>query len=408
MALGTDQCESIFSYLSRLATAHHVSMARLVANLDELTERKRSVAFAYRSQGKTCPDQDTLPFALVAATGRPEAARCTLGSLSGTIHFRGSFAFDKPRHCPACVTDAPFPKAWNRLLWEIRSVEACPKHNLLLVDSICGREPSDWVYLGERALRPGVCRHCGSLAYMCCSTQPRLASRSQQWVALEVGKIVAASSGGEQFCRETLFKGLFSALESNWPSWAAAERDMGLRAGRLSNVLTSEHPLDLKLLIGLCSHISVEPISVLRGNPRVVTVAVAPVRIEQRTRRRAKGNAEIEGAISQIIELNPDISIADLASSLGVNGDRLRQTFPKLVLEMREQHRFQIRRRRWRRLVAIGRKLRVLRTQLEAEKLTFNPYNVFNRSRIMIRKGEPQERLFLWVKGRPAGQRLMK
>jgi len=86
----TDQCESIFSYLSRLATAHHVSIARLVQSLDEMAGRKRSRHFAHLSQGKSSQEDSLIP-ALIAATGRSEVSGCTLASLSRTVHFHRTF-----------------------------------------------------------------------------------------------------------------------------------------------------------------------------------------------------------------------------------------------------------------------------------------------------------------------------
>lgn len=387
IALGTDQCESIFSYLSRLATAHHISIARLVQYLNEVAGHKHSRWFAHLSQGKTSHPGDILIPALIAATGRPEISGCTFESLSAVLHFRYSLRSDRPRHCPVCMAEVPFPSAWNRLIWEIQFVHACPIHDRLLVSSACGRRPDQWEYQSGRALRPGVCRYCGTIAFGCMPDQVRLATPTQRWVAVEVGKLIAAASGGEQFTRDALLHGLHTAIKTGWSNSAEADRALGLSQGHLSHVLRGISLLDFRLLIAISSHVRTQPISVLRGQLQAVSMPIEPIVLERESRRAAKSKADIEKLLPATLAETPDITLTALAGKLGVAPGKLDQFFPELGFGLRERRLFLVQRRRWLRLLRIGRNLRALKAQFEHEGLAFNRSNLFKHGKIMFHRG---------------------
>lgn len=279
-------------------------------------------------------------------------------------------------------------------------VEACPTHSRLLINSACGRGPEQWVYADGRALRPGVCRHCGTIAFGYLSDQTHPATVTQRWVAVEVGKLIAAASGGEQFTLEALLDGVQSAIKTGWRNCAEADRALGIAEGHFRQVLNAKWRLDFRFLIALGSHVDVEPISILRGQLQTASVRIEPIVVDRKGRRIAKRRVDIERLLLVILDESPDISFTALAEKLGVSRKKLIHLFPELVCDLRERRLAQVRRQKWLWLLRIGRNLRVLKAQLEQEKLVFNPLNVFNRGKIMIRKGEPEERLFLWIKER--------
>jgi hypothetical protein len=402
-ALGTNQAESVFSYLSRLATAHHVSIARLLEYLGEIAGQKRFSSIAHLSQGKLCGDSEALISALTKATGRGEVAGCTLRSLSGVLHFRRTLShFQSPLHCPLCVEECTFPNGWNRLIWEIQCVDACVVHGVILIDSTCGRESGAWVHPQGRALLSGVCRRCGTIAFRCKDRHVCDASSAQNWIAHEIGTLVAAASSGEVFSRNVLLRTTEEVVRLSWGSLAQAERSLDLTQGCLSHVFNSSHLFEFRMFVNICAQLGVEPISMLRGNPRTGKVMPdAFVAVARTSPRRARTRAEIEVMLPEILAVSPNISFAKLISRLGVDGTRLKQRFPDIAREMRERHRYESRRRKWLRLLAIGRKFRALRAQLQAEGITFNGANIFERTGIMRRRGEPEERLFRWVQRRP-------
>jgi hypothetical protein len=197
-----------------------------------------------------------------------------------------------------CVSDTPFPGAWNRLIWEMQIVEACPTHSRLLINSACGRGPEQWVYADGRALRPGVCRHCGTIAFGYLSDQTHPATVTQRWVAVEVGKLIAAASGGEQFTLEALLDGVQSAIKTGWRNCAEADRALGIAEGHFRQVLNAKWRLDFRFLIALGSHVDVEPISILRGQLQTASVRIEPIVVDRKGRRIAKRRLTSRGYCS--------------------------------------------------------------------------------------------------------------
>jgi hypothetical protein len=278
---------------------------------------------------------------------------------------------------------------------------ACPRHHVLLVGSVCGRKQDEWAAPEQRALRPGVCRQCGTIAFGCSSGRPCSASPTQQWIASQVGKLIAAESGGEEFIQEAVFCGLEAAIKSGWTNMATAERALGLHRTAFSAIFHFHQRLDFRLLLVICSHIQAEPISVLRGIVKTDNLDVQPLQIDWRSKRQPKNRREIERALPRILASTPDITFSAVADKLGVAGERFTRLFPELAREFRERQELQTRRRRFQRLLAFGRTLRVLKAQLEAEGHAFSHQRVFALTGVMIRQANPEERLFNWVRRRP-------
>jgi hypothetical protein len=399
IGIGTDQCESISSFISRLALAHHVAIIHLIRYLDALIGRER--ADYNHLQNMLADSNDTLVPSLIVATGRSELAECRLSSLASVMRFRKRPKIAKLRHCPVCLSEFRFPESWNRLIWEVDWVEACPHHNVLLAESICGHTREQWVCPGSRIFRPGVCRFCGSVGFSCSRSRPRRASTAQQWTAVEVGKLIAAESGGEKFTVEALCEGLNAAIKLGWEgNLSATERTLRLNAGYLSAVLHSWQLIDVKVLFALCSHVRLEPISVLRGWPMPISATVQPLQVNLSRPRKSRSKCELEFDLKNVLASNPDISFLALSHELGAADQRLKKIFPELATDMHKDRELLVKKRRWRRLLRIGRKLLVIKRQLAAEGLPFNTSRVHARTGILIRPELIEARLFEWVRQR--------
>jgi len=396
IGLGSDQCESIASFVSRLAVAHQLSIAVLIRYLDGLIKHERK---DYNHlQTLLLADNDALVSSLIAATGCDELGRCKLNSLSRVLNFRSSPKLAKLRHCPVCLAESRFPDSWCRLIWEVVWVEACPRHNVLLVESVCGCPQAQWFPPGSRFFRPGVCRFCGSISFGCSRTRPRLASAAQRWIALEAGKLIASQSGGEDFTTEALYRGLDAAIKLGWEgNFSAAQRALGLRANYFSSVFHSWMLLDVTVLFALCSHLQLEPGSVLRGWPTQSDMTIKPLQCKLSRPRKVKTNGELECDLTNILSANPGVtSLGALAKELRTTIRRIKRLFPELAVEVHHRRETSIRRRKWRRLLRIGRALLVVKRQFAREGRRFGIGSVH-----FLVRGDPIERrLFEWVRQR--------
>lgn len=199
-------------------------------------------------------------------------------------------------------------------------------------------------------------------------------------LAAEVGKLITAESGGEEFTPEAFCCGLEAAIRTGWANIATAECELGLSQGHFSAVLHSRQLLDLRLLLVICSHARVEPIDVLRGSLKVDDSEIEPLQVDWKRRRTTKSRRLIEREVPRILASAPDISYGAVVDQLGVAPERLERFFPGLANELRERQEFQARKCRWQRLLAFGRTLRLLKVQLEAEGRAFSHGTVSART----------------------------
>lgn len=405
--LGTNQAESITSYFSRLSTAHHVTNKRLFVYLDELQGLKHQADYYQGAMSRLQFDGGALIATLVEATGRVEVAMCNFGALSKIINLYRCLNWNRPRHCPICVTEERFPHAWSRFLWEIQWVDSCPRHGVLLVDSSCGRPPNERL-LREQFCHVGACRRCGSIAHGCRMDLSCSASDLQNWVAHEVGELIAAATGGEAFSLETLRRGVRALGRVEGSSQAKILRSLGLGKGYFQLACASTG-LNLRVLVAASALAGVRPISVLRGDPKPSDVTFTEaIQVPRRIRRPSQSGADIKPKLTAILEANPTISFTQLASRIGVRSQPLRCLFPDLAREMTARNQKEIGRQKWLRLLRLGRKLRLLQAQLEEKGFLLTKPQAYRHCGVVIHNNEsPEGRLLKWVRQRSNAKRIV-
>ena len=133
-------------------------------------------------------------------------------------------------------------------------------------------------------------------------------------------------------------------------------------------------------------------------------ITIKPLRFEWNNYRKSKTKNELERGLTDVLATTPDISCYALAKKLGVTVHRLESLFPELAVELHRRTETQVKKRRWRRLLALGRTLRILRRELTAEGRVFNVYNVHARTGILIREDQVEARLFHWVQQRQSSR----
>ncbi|NPT61720.1 hypothetical protein [Paraburkholderia elongata] len=129
-------------------------------------------------------------------------------------------------------------------------------------------------------------------------------------------------------------------------------------------------------------------------------MTIEPLQLKLSCTRKSKTKSELERDLTNILTSNPDISFYALANELGVTYLRLKSLFPELAVELRKRREMRVRKRKWRRLLGIGRALLVVKRQLAEEGRVFNKWNVHARTGILIRQDQVEERLFQWVRQR--------
>jgi hypothetical protein len=207
-----------------------------------------------------------------------------------------------------------------------------------------------------------------------------------------------------------MLRTLENVVRSSWGTLVEAERSLGTSPNFFSNVFNLFRPLGFWHYIVICARTGVEPVGVLRGNAQASEAAPESncmayevhLRMQRGAiRRRVKSDTEVDSMLRAILASSPDIHLDQLVKKIGTSATRLKRLYPDLTREMLERRRNDVRRRKWLYLLAFGRKLRLLKAQLNAEGLVFNRGNIFRRTRIIIRSTSgSKERLFQWLQQR--------
>lgn len=335
--LGTADCESLRSYICRLADAHRISVYALLTHV--LGEKLLSTG-----SRKWSPDMkilnNYLPIGaythnirsvLADATSAKGLIFCTMAPLE-TVFARSRMFANVERHCPLClIEDRQTGKLYGRLIWDIACINACPSHGTPLEESNCGASADYHVKKSFRKALSGVCRRCGSIGYQCRGKKPEVASEVDIWKARQVGEVIASFPEASQvFSTTTLNTGLRSLVDRFADGKAAiAARRAGIPKSVLWGWLKQNSTPTLGLLLNLCMVAEVSLLSVIKGEP----VACESPCIEKASglkRKKKPTTPEREAALKNALETIPPQSLSSVARDLDLDESVLRRKFPEL------------------------------------------------------------------------------
>ena len=227
LGLGTGEVESFTGYVVRLGNAFAVPASVLLTHSLNAVLPPTRRDFRYRRNGALNGAGTAVLYAaagLVTLTGERAAERLSFHGLVDLLHLVDRDLVSQTRRwCPLCWSVDPDP--YDRKLWWLAVVDACPLHACLLESrcGACGRlQPSL-----TRGVRLHVCSYCGhdlaesssAMVFPSGSTADR-----RLWYARQGADLVhAAEVIALLQCDETAF------LSTAYARLAAEARDAGLR-----------------------------------------------------------------------------------------------------------------------------------------------------------------------------------
>lgn len=396
--IGTQHCESVLSFVARLATAHNVSLSALCDFVRTQTPGADWQPWSNPVLNLSLQVPDAFIRTVVRLTGISSLKLCSFDRIRDLVHLHKSKNFRVQRHCPICVKETPYPDSWNRLLWTIDFVEACPEHGVVLLDSKCGADHVEWVYPADRAYLPGVCRCCRMNAFDCIRTKGKKASAQQMWVAGQVGELISAVSAGEDFNADCLRAGIDRIIHNRWGNTNQAAKSLGLAFTTLSLAATGASPVSLRLLLSLCSAVDIRLVDLLRGKRRKLGNR-SPIVFTQyfRSKKRPLNDADLRRAVCLIMDGEPDIRIGQLADRVDVHSSVLYRKLPDIVQKLRGDRQKRAASNRWRSHLKFARKLRIAKRHLDEVGRRFTTVSVFRCVKV-IPRSDAQIRLFNFVR----------
>jgi hypothetical protein len=335
-SVGTGNCESLRSYICRLADAHRISVFALITLVfgKNLFSCKRVWDPDMKISNNSLPmgwHTNKAASVLADATSVNSLYYCTMAPLQD-IFGRNQLFTNKDRHCPQCLNEgSQKSRLYGRLIWDIACINTCPSHGVQFESSSCEASSDAHLKKGFRKTLSGVCRDCGSIGYQCKPKKLVIASDMDYWKANQVAEVIASIPNATvMFSPKSLHEGLTLLVQSFTEGKAAiAARHAGIPKSILWEWLNKKYPPTLGHLLNLCMAAEVSLLSVISGKP----VSCKSPRIHQtlKEHRMPKPTTEErEKTLRNALEVTPPPSLLAVARALTLDKSILRRNFPEL------------------------------------------------------------------------------
>lgn len=336
---GTSEVESLRSYIQRLALSHSVKprgLLSIVLDAYPLVGIDHDLHTLLQHWGihGSAEIGRQLQERLHKATG-VSVEVATLRRFSGVladvnlVHARTREWF----YCPCCVQEGEEP-THGRLLWEVQSVVACPKHRVRLRSTkLCGASAAERLRPSQRPSLAGVCGQCGSVGYRCCVAAPTPASDAEVWIAEQVGRLLALPCEAvSKFSKSTLQAGLEALVKSHYGgSTVNAALQSGLSRASVWAWRNTDMRPALPGLMQLCFHAGCDVVALLGGEAvSLHETSTQPHQVLQRTYIRAKhSDDQIREMLLLAAQEAMPPTLAAFSRRIGLNEDAPRHRFPE-------------------------------------------------------------------------------
>jgi hypothetical protein len=364
VGIGTPQVESLSGYVARLAEAHDLSVGNLVGRKPFSNARsglyRRTTFFHSRPKSHVfhAADYDINGMCRKAckwigvfqeATHRQDLCRLTLVPLTKVIS--GMFRLRKRRAwCPSCYhEDRKSGLVYERLLWAIKIVAACPFHLRPLEEHcpLCNRrQPALAV-----SSRPGFCSACGNwLGEPSSGTSPKSGnrtrnSRNELHPASAVVETLATTSAAGSVPAAGFRRNLRICIKrlAAGNTAAFAHRTQVSETAISSWLHAAMYPR-LDLVLRLCSRLHISAATMLLNDHLEKTVDWKAVKSafppDRHPTRTFRSSGQVRRLLVAALRENDCPSLRDLTSRLGYErAESLYQADRELCRRITARHR---------------------------------------------------------------------
>lgn len=331
---GTGQVESLRSYIQRLALAHCLNPKHLFDLLEQRfpfdTCNSQSIHVL-----KNWDIQNNSPRGLAFLERLEAATTVPLGQSSlarfGSVVGPSDLLRTRWVYCPHCLAAG---ERYSRLLWDVQAVQACPVHQVRLIEVGCGSPQELHLTVPQRVSSACDCSHCGAAGFTCNQVSPLPATEQEVWVATSVESMLAIPTE-ERLTTERMLTGLRAVVTGFFDGKPVrAALDSGIARANVHYWLQGKFVPSLPGLLAICSRSGADLAGLLKGEyvqvrePRPVATALQP----KRQYRKAVFSHEVvrESLLNEAQRPMPR-SVAALAVLHGTNHKRLRSLFPEEV-----------------------------------------------------------------------------
>lgn len=267
---GSEQVQSLRSYLEHLALAHNMKPRAMLETLFAtypVTQHEAAIPTLL----KRCSVHGNAALGPELRERLELATGCSLEE-AGLWRFSRllaptNLARNRTMYCPCCVQEGE-ELPYIRLLWVADCVTACPIHGVRFrADSECGAPATERLPLQKRPSLGGVCTQCGSVGFRCVTETPESASVEEIAVARQVARLLGLPKATtDAFTPESLRAGLKQLVSAVYGgSVVRASREAGLSRASVCTWAAGGRP-GLPWLVQLCLHAGADVVQLLGGS----------------------------------------------------------------------------------------------------------------------------------------------
>jgi len=339
--VGTGACESLPSYISRLADEHRISVGSLLNDIIKVNyfpSLPSSIGFKVNDFLPIGDYTQSMVNALALATNVGNLLGLTLNPLRGIISSH-QLLCKSARHCQLCLHDL-CDNVYGQLIWNIACVTACPIHSIALAESKCGATKVHRVKAQQKKLLFGVCPVCGSIGYKCCSPPITVASPVEVWKARQVADLISNLPDAKyKFSPQALTAGLNRVIDDFAEGKLAFAADCArMHKSVLWDWIHMDRTPSLRLLLNLCLAVGVSLTSVMQGTP--VLCPNPGFHFVEYKDPAPKVSIDVrERALRDALLVSPPLSLSAVARHLGLDVSALRRSFPEMAASLVNRYR---------------------------------------------------------------------
>jgi hypothetical protein len=361
VGIGTPYVECFTSYLSRLASAHHVTTKRLIheevqPHLPSTYRGQRlsgsgiyAGARAFNSLGVMAKDWVN---ALEYLTSRSDLSLLTMLPWKEVFTSKGLLRFERA-WCPRCYEEWRVKGniVYDPLLWAINDVTICLNHSRLL-DSVCPHCNRSLPHL-DRQYRSGYCSRCNNWLGSKSTTKHKGYMESivdefewQNWIVTNIGDLFSIAAKLSSMLASNRITEMMTAFNNRYHAGntQAFARWLGVCPITVQTWVSGRKSPKLLALLHVCYRLNISVAEFLTG----VNVISAHNSRGERARawsikagdRKRVNRDEIERRLTSILseDKHPPPTVKEVSEQIGVLYRRLYDLFPNLCRAISARH----------------------------------------------------------------------
>ncbi|WP_082083913.1 TniQ family protein [Paenibacillus beijingensis] len=350
LKIGTPYCESLTSYIQRLAEAHSISLSSLLKdciaptiNLDYILGDSRRGCSRFLERANAINSKDAMSSYCINALG----SLTKLSNLSLlTLQRWGDLLVSKPlcrsnkQWCSSCLAEMAEQNQpiYEPLLWSISHINVCPIHEVFL-DDICPHCNNHPPLLSNNSY-VGFCSLCGQWLGMKRNTVVKRCSVKQLWISKSIGELISDINFSPRHGSRENIKHSFQRLCSQLADGnvEALSKVLFIPQSTLFGYCCGKYVPVLDTLLNICYSGNVSLVDFILGRPFIYCRSRIPPTVQLKKRAEIEWKY-IERKLEYMTSISPPPSLNSVSTCLRITTKTLKRRFPDLYHLLKQNYR---------------------------------------------------------------------